>query len=245
MVVKVHGGVITDQTLAGSLRYFEIAKTGIGDGAIADGNQQVISASVVDEGSSYAEGNVLTVSGGTGTAAQLTIPTDGGRWVGASGEVLAVQVTTAGDYSALPTNPVSVTGGGGTLATFNLSYTSFWIIPGADGTTGDGSEYYVTPNAPIPGSAADLALSVVSQKANIVQVAIVNDNLIQFAVENTGYGWSSIDGSGTVDDDMLDAIVALGVVTVPDLTATGNTTFTFASGVVLDELSLTDGINNP
>ena len=46
MVNRVHGGVITDQTLTGGIRYFEIAKTGIGANAIGDGNYRAAYAFV-------------------------------------------------------------------------------------------------------------------------------------------------------------------------------------------------------
>ena len=240
MVNRVHGGVITDQTLTGSIRYFEIGKTGIGANAIGDGNHRAAYASVGDAGSGYAVNDVLTLAGTTaGTAATFTVLT-----VGAGGEVESVALTTDGDMSTIDTNPVATTvaPAGGTLATLNVVYTSNIIIPGATDATGGTGEYYVDYGKPVTGSAADLALSVVAQKANIIQVAIMDDNTIQFAVENTGYGWTTIDGSGTVDDAMLDAINALGVTTVPDETATGNTIFTFASGVTITEKFFSAGI---
>ena len=52
MVVRVRGGVITDQMLTGSLRYFEIAKTGIGANAIGDGNYRANSVSDIPAGGS-------------------------------------------------------------------------------------------------------------------------------------------------------------------------------------------------
>ena len=149
MVTRVHGGIITDQMLAGSLRYFEFGKTGIGADAIGDGNQRAWTASVEAAGSGYALNDVLTVVGGTGTAATFTV-----KAIGPGGEVLSVARTTGGDYSVLPTNPVSTTvaPAGGSGATLNLEYTSLIQIPNY--TTGDGNAYYVGVNAPVPGSAA-------------------------------------------------------------------------------------------
>lgn len=95
--------------------------TGIGFGYMEAGgagsNKEAEGATVVAGGTLYVDGNVLTVVGGTGTAATLTVQETGGI-------VDAVVVTTGGDYSVLPTNPVSVTGGGGTLATFDLVFNS-------------------------------------------------------------------------------------------------------------------------
>jgi hypothetical protein len=72
---------------------------------------------VVAGGAAYIATDVVTVVGGTGTPATITIDTvDGG------GAVLTATLTTFGEYSILPANPVSVTGGSGTGATFNLTW---------------------------------------------------------------------------------------------------------------------------
>lgn len=77
-----------------------------------------VSTATVSNGGStgvYAVNDVLTIVGGTGTAATLIV-------TGASvGKVTTASVTTAGDYTVLPPSPASVTGGGGTGATFTLA----------------------------------------------------------------------------------------------------------------------------
>lgn len=74
-------------------------------------------AGIVAGGTGYAVGNTLTVSGGTfTTAAILTVTAVN------SGAITGVNVTTLGAYSVLPTNPVSVTGGAGSGATFALTW---------------------------------------------------------------------------------------------------------------------------
>lgn len=64
----------------------------------------------------YAVNNILTVVGGTGTAATLKVTAV------SSGVITGISVNSGGVYTVLPTNPVSITGGGGTLATFNLTF---------------------------------------------------------------------------------------------------------------------------
>lgn len=74
-------------------------------------------------GTGYVAGDILTVVGGTAsTTAQFQV-------TGISGGVITTinPVYTYGRYSVLPTNPVSVTGGSGTGATFNI--TSWAISP--------------------------------------------------------------------------------------------------------------------
>jgi hypothetical protein len=220
MVTRVSGGIITDQMLAGSLRYFEIdgGVNAFAD-AIGDGNQRAAKAEVAAAGSGYAVNDVLTVVGGTGTAATFTVKT-----IGPSGEVVSVAPTTGGDYSVLPTNPVSTTvaPAGGSGATLNITeYTSLIQIPNY---TENGLARYVGVNAPVPNSAAEQVLEVLSRRANIVQIALVSDDLIQVAVENTSWGWVTIDDSGPADTDLAAAIQLLGAsVAVPDATATGTT----------------------
>lgn len=238
MVTRVSGGIITDQMLAGSLRYFEFAKTGIGADAIGDGNQRVTAAYVVAGGSGYTFDDNLTVTGGTGTSAVLDV-----RTVDSAGAVTSVSVTTAGDYSVLATNPVSVTGGTGTNATFDLEYTSLIQIPNY--TTGVGSNpFFIGVNAPVPGSAADQVCEVIARKANIVQIALMDDNTFQVAVENTTWGWTTVDGSGPDGDtDLLDAINALGAaVVVPDATSDGGT-IDLSTGVTITERFFSNGVS--
>ena len=98
--------------------------------------------SIANGGTGYTVGNTLTVSGGTfTTACQVTVTTVSG------GVITGVSVTTGGSYTVAPTNPVSVTGGSGSGATFNLSFgitTSFTI-------TNAGSGYIEQPNVTFSG----------------------------------------------------------------------------------------------
>lgn len=74
-----------------------------------------IESAIVAGGTGYTANDVLTVSGGTGTAATITFKTV------SAGVVTTAELTTPGVYSAYPANPVAVTGGtGGNDATFNL-----------------------------------------------------------------------------------------------------------------------------
>jgi hypothetical protein len=83
----------------------------------------VLSATVDTAGSGYAENDVLTISGGTGTSATYTVNT-----VGGSGEVLTISRTTFGSYSSgsTPTSPAATTvaPAGGTGCILALKITS-------------------------------------------------------------------------------------------------------------------------
>jgi hypothetical protein len=101
------------------------ASDGVFEGAVTLVNasagipvQIVTAAAVTTGGSSYQVGDVLFISGGTFyTAAILKVLTLGG-----GGAVATAMVINAGNYTMVPTNPVSVTGGHGTLATFTLVF---------------------------------------------------------------------------------------------------------------------------
>ena len=82
------------------------------------GNNSGSSVQINAGGSGYTVGDTLTVSGGTSvTPATLNVDTvDGG------GAVTAASYVSRGSYTAIPTNPVSVTGGTGTGATFDLTF---------------------------------------------------------------------------------------------------------------------------
>jgi hypothetical protein len=93
----------------------------------ADVLMPVLDVAIDGGGTGYAVDDVLTVVGGTGTAATLLVTSV------AAGVVDGVSVLTPGAYSANPTNPVSVTGGtGNDDATFDLTIWDGQITDVAD-----------------------------------------------------------------------------------------------------------------
>lgn len=93
-----------------------VSGTNTTQAAISVATMGLTSAAVNAAGSGYAVGNILTIVGGTGTAATLTVDS-----VDGSGGVTSATVTTNGDYSALiaTASPATVTGGAGTGAKFD------------------------------------------------------------------------------------------------------------------------------
>lgn len=78
---------------------------------------QAFAVAINAGGTSYTAGDTLTVSGGTPTEeVELTVTTV------AAGVITGVVISNAGSYTSTPTNPVSVTGGSGSGATFNLTF---------------------------------------------------------------------------------------------------------------------------
>lgn len=79
---------------------------------------KVATAVVAAGGTGYTVGDVLTVVGGTGVAATLTVATV------STGVITGVTITTAGAFSVNPSSPNSVTGGTGSSATITLTFSS-------------------------------------------------------------------------------------------------------------------------
>jgi hypothetical protein len=120
-----NGGTVTAITRTnGGSGYTSFPTPAITAPTTAGGVQAVISvssmattsAAINSGGTGYIVGDVLTVVGGTGGPTTLTVSTV------SSGVITATTITTNPAYTALPTNPVSVTGGAGTSATFNIVY---------------------------------------------------------------------------------------------------------------------------
>ena len=120
---------------------------------------KVTGIAVASGGIGYFPGNVLTISGGTFSApVRVTVLTADG----VSGAIQSVAITEEGSYSDVPTSPAGHTGGQGSGATFNLTYTIETVsvtIPGNGYDTatisasGAGTGYSITP---IYGVAAEV-----------------------------------------------------------------------------------------
>lgn len=82
-------------------------------------------ADVSAGGTGYTVGDVLTIVGGDGpVATQITVDTV------STGVITAVTITQAGSYVTPPSDPVAVTGGTGSGATFDMTYQTpykFWV----------------------------------------------------------------------------------------------------------------------
>ena len=93
-------------------------------GLDANGNPTTVpvglveTATIVSGGTGYTVDDTLTVVGGTGTSANLSVLEV------SSGVITAISVKNNSKYSVNPTNPVSVTGGTGSSATFTLEISS-------------------------------------------------------------------------------------------------------------------------
>jgi hypothetical protein len=101
---------------------------------------------VANGGSGYTVGDTLTFSGGTGSInATATVSTV------SAGVITAISFTSGGAYTVVPTNPVSVTGGTGSGATFNLTAYQARIGAPTWSITNAGSGYVEQPTVSFSG----------------------------------------------------------------------------------------------
>jgi hypothetical protein len=148
-----NGGTVTAITFtnAGTAAYSSIPSVAVSAPTTAGGVQATATAqmrasqsstTLASGGTGYTAGDVLTLSGGTfTTASQITVNTV------SAGVIATFSVTGIGSgYSVLPTNPVSVTGGTGSGATFNLA----WGVNGFT-ITNAGSGYVEQPTVSFSG----------------------------------------------------------------------------------------------
>ena len=125
-------------------------------------------------GTGYAAGDVLTIVGGEFTIpVEITVDT-----VNGSGAILTASISNAGSYALTPENPVSVTGGAGSAATFTITFVNpykFWVHEiGTDEVDGLNvnpiQSYFET---------ADLSLPVMSQTNRALQVLMMEPDFVQ------------------------------------------------------------------
>lgn len=141
---------------------------------VAPQNFIATSVAIDVDGTGYTAGDVLTVSGGTGTIpVELTVDT-----VGGGGEITGVSISNVGLYTDAPGNPVSVTGGTGSDATFDVTLVQpykLWVHEeGTDEVDGANMQpilsFFETGDLSLPATgAANRALQVLMVEPDFVQ----------------------------------------------------------------------------
>ena len=141
---------------------------------VAPQEAQAFSVTVTAAGTGYTVGDTLAVVGGIGLiTTELTVST-----VNGTGGITGITITNAGQYSTAPTNPVSVTGGTGSAATFTITYDNpykFWVhevgTDEIDGLTLNPIQSYF--------ETADLSLPVTAQVNKSLQVLMLEPDFVQ------------------------------------------------------------------
>jgi hypothetical protein len=204
-----NGGTVTALTVTGSGGggYTTLPSVAISAPTTAGGVQATASINanlaspnptIVAGGTGYTVGDVLTIVGGTFSAVgQLTVATV------SAGAVTSVTISAYGTYTVLPTNPVSVTGGTGSSATFNVN----WGVRSLN-ITNAGSGYVEQPTVTFSGGGGSgaAAYAVVGSTTTVRALGgllnFATPGGIAFSVQDTSRTtvdyWQAVGSSGTV-----------------------------------------------
>jgi len=134
-------------------------------------------------GTGYTVNDVLTVSGGTSGNCTITVTSV------SAGVITGISFTTTAPYTVLPTNPVSVTGGTGSSATFNITYG----ISGVFTISNAGSGYIEQPTVTFSGGGGSGAAAyatvgsntTIKNLGNITTFATPNSNVLAIVDKNS------------------------------------------------------------
>lgn len=147
-----NGGTVTALTrTAGGNSYTSVPLVAISAPTTAGGTTATASCvvtplslpTIVSGGTGYTVGDVLTFVGGTGTAYQAVVNTVSG------GVITGIGTQAAAAYSVVPSNPISVTGGTGSGATF--SSVNYTVTTTGLTITNAGSGYVEQPTVSFSG----------------------------------------------------------------------------------------------
>jgi hypothetical protein len=141
---------------------------------VAPQEAQAVGVAINAAGTGYTAGDTLDVVGGLGQIdTELTVTT-----VNGSGGITGITISNAGQYAEIPANPVSVTGGSGSAATFNLTFDNpykFWVhevgTDEVDGLTLNPIQSYF--------ETADLSMPVTSGINKSMQVLMLEPDFVQ------------------------------------------------------------------
>lgn len=197
---------------------------GGGTGAVINIRMGLLTvASIVAAGTGYAVNDILDIVGGTNTVVgQLRVTS-----VGGSGEVTGASVETAGVYSTISPGTRGVTGGGGTGATFTLTYKLVQI-----NVTSAGSGYTSTPTVTIvggggSGAAGTVTLASTGTVKSITLTAPGSGYTTPPTISLTGGGGTGASATAT----LLTAGTVIGVtITTPGSGYTSAPTMAFTGG---------------
>jgi hypothetical protein len=156
-------------------------------------------------GTGYAVGDVLTAAGGSfSAAATITVSA-----VTTGGVISGLNITTTGDYTTAPSNPVTLNGGHGTGAAGTLNFSITKVVVASPGTG-----YVNAPSLNVTGGGGTLAsLSAnLSSSTNGTSIAvyqgrvwIANNRTIVYSAPSTfnDFTTTSLGGSFILTDDTL------------------------------------------
>ena len=167
----------------------------------ANVSNNVGTATITNGGTGYTAGDVLTFVGGTFTqASQVTVSTV------SAGVITGITTAIGGVYSVVPTNPISVTGGTGSGATFTLTN---WGLSATFTITNAGSGYVEQPTVTFSGGGGSGAAAYATVGSGTVVKSI--GSTMSFSTPS-GEALRVTDGGGTSNSylNVIGSIPATG-----------------------------------
>lgn len=190
------------------------------------GSDTLSRAIVINGGSGYTVGDVLLPSAGTkSVASTLTVLTAPG------GVVATVSVSNPGVYTIWPKNPVTVTGGSGSGATFCLLSSNLLALDSALGVarvnylSGSGSNIVKVPAGVYPKSDYLAVGNIIGAAPQIFTIALAS--LVLTVTTRTPHGFST--GQTVTLANLLTPYTSLNAGNY-SITVTGVSTFTITLG---------------
>jgi hypothetical protein len=211
-----NGGTVTAITrTAGGSAYATAPTVAISAPTTAGGVQATASvgsmftntATVQSGGTGYTNGDVLTIVGGTAITSAATYTVTGVS----GGAVTSVTPLNFNQYSVLPTNPVSTTGGTGSGATLNLTY---GIGTVAFTITNAGSGYVEQPTVSFSGGGGSGAAAYATVGSGTV-VKTLGSSLQLYTPSGESFRVSDLGATSNVYWN------AIGGASIPEFRASG------------------------
>ena len=215
-----NGGTVTAVTkVADGANYTTLPTVAIAAPTTAGGVQAVLQLymyqvpnTVAFGGTGYTVGNTLTVVGGTPVSSPTVLTVTSVS----SGVITGVARTDFNAYTALPTNPVSVTGGSGSGATFNLVWGVGSII-----ITNAGSGYVEQPSITFSGGGGSGAAAYAGV-GGIATIKALASNVASLQFATPGGVAFSVADTNRATVDYWEVIGSTGAVGLRVAGATGN-----------------------
>ena len=191
-----------------------------GSGATAGAvTYQIVGIAISNAGVNYHLGDVLTVSGGTGTSVTAVITE-----VNTSGAIQSISLSNSGSYTVLPSlvgASTSVLPGGGSGATVNLTAGIKSIAVSLGGTG-----YTAPPRITIIDPSGINAVATAS---------VIGGSVSSITIQNAGYGYVGVTGIAFSSGAGAQAIVALQPTSVNSVSIiSGGTNYTSVPAVSIN-----------
>ena len=200
---KIGGGAALDASQPdGGVATTKVADSTVFTAASVTG---VSTVTLVTAGTGYSIGDILTVKGGTGVSAELQVTS-----VNAAGGILTLTVYQGGVYTVQPANPPTLTGGTGSGAAVNLTFTQVSFVSAVSVTPGfAGTGYAVGDILTVAGGVQAGAVPTAAQ-VEVTAISVPVSSAVLVAGGSNYVAGDVLDVTGGVSS--VGAVITVGTV---------------------------------